>query len=68
MKPIRIDRRQVALMVEVAYRFLPNPPSQLDEPPARVHRTATGKWTPTSNILNFFNLKQKGNNYTWTAL
>jgi hypothetical protein len=58
MKPIHYNRRQVALMVQVAAHFDPDFAGQAGE-------IIDGSLDPTLTVLNLFSLRAEGEGYVW---
>lgn len=65
MKPIRYDRRQVALWVKVASFFNPDLPVKVGETSFVVDFVIDEAIPPTPPILNYFNLTAEGDHYVW---
>ena len=65
MKPIRYDRRQVALMVKVAAYFHPHFAERAGEAATVIRRVAQGRKAPTLAILDIFGLHAEGKDYVW---
>jgi hypothetical protein len=66
MRPIRYDRRQVALMVEFASRLSVDFAAQVGEASARILEMASGTLAPTPNVLRHFALQAEGDGYVWS--
>ena len=65
-KPIRYDRRQVALMVTVAVHFNSSFARRAGEVASRVPMVAAGIMPPTPAILEAFDLQSDGKRgYQW---
>jgi len=65
MKPIRYNRRQVALMVKIASCFSHSFAAQVGEAPARILEIAAGELVPPPAVLCRFGLEAKGRSYVW---
>lgn len=65
MKPIRYNRRQVALMVKVADFSSVSFAREVGEEPARILQMAAGEIAPTPAVLRHFALKAEGRSYVW---
>jgi integrase len=65
MKPIRYDRRQVALMVYFESRLSVGFAAQVGDAPARILEIAADEFAPTPAVLRHFALKAEGRSYVW---
>jgi hypothetical protein len=64
-KPIRFERREVALMVQIVALYVPNLPKTTGETASRIPLIAAGIIDPTPAILKFLNLQMQGDGYVW---
>jgi hypothetical protein len=65
MKPIRYNRRQVALMVKVADFSSVSFAAQVGEASALILEMAAGELAPTPAVLRHFGLESEGRSYVW---
>ena len=65
LKPIRYNRRQVALMVTVARHFDSGFAGCIGETSTRVNLVAAGIAAPTAKIAAAFGLRKDGRGYQW---
>ena len=65
MKPIRYNRRQVALMVTVARYFDSGFAGCIGEPSTRVNLVAAGIAAPTAKIAQAFGLRKERKGFVW---
>jgi hypothetical protein len=65
MKPIRYNRRQVALMVKFENYLSVSFATQVGEAPARILEIAAGELAPPPAVLRHFGLEAKGRSYVW---
>jgi hypothetical protein len=65
MKPIRYNRRQVALMVKIAAYFSVDFASHVGEASTLILQIAAGELAPTPAVLRHFGLESEGRSYVW---
>lgn len=65
-KPVRFNRRQVALMVQIAMLYrIDSIMMTTGHSPAQLRAMAAGKIRPSRAVRDYFRLKARGSAYLW---